>query len=178
MYIGFRSYCKKEKIVIFRFTKKAISNLKLPTLSTIGASNNLFHEWFVNVFYSGQRYKYYISTNAATLFSIIMHGKGVVDDSIFFRNFFSSLRELLEDNDCAFIYRRYIETNNNVLRLSNTNSRSILSSMNELVVSAKVALDYHELSPYDASKFINATPMGLINMEYPQEYIKKIKIDE
>ncbi len=165
-------------MVIFRFTKKAILKLKLPTLSTIEASNNLFHEWFVNVFYSEKRYKYYISINAASLFSVIMHGKGVVDDSIFFRNFFSLLRELLEDNDCAFIYERFIEQNKNVIRLSNTNNRSILSSMNDIVESAKIALDYHELSPYDASKYVNNVPMGLIKMEYPSEYIKKIIINE
>jgi hypothetical protein len=162
--------------MIFRFTEKAKHKLKLPKLNTVKKSDNLLNEWFVNVFYTKQRYKYFITTNAKTLFSVIIHGKGVVDDNVFFKDLFYSLRELLLDNDCEFIYKRFIEPNIYQITLSNTNNRSILASMNDLIINAKVALGCHELSPYDASKYVNKAPMGFINMSSPERYIKEMTI--
>ncbi len=163
--------------MVFRFTKNAAKKLKLPPLTTVGPSPDLFYEWFVNVFHTSQRYKYFIITNAATLYSVIIHGKGVVDDSILYRDFFSMLELLLKDNECEFIYKRFIEPNKNGMTLSNTNNRSILSSMNDLIINSKYALDQDGLSPFEASKEINEMPMGFIHMESPDRYIKTIKIN-
>jgi hypothetical protein len=162
--------------MVFRFTKNAIKKLKLPKLSTVEKSNNLLNGWFVNVFYTKKRYKYFITTNAKTLFSVIIHGRSVVDDNVFFKDLFYSLRELLINNDCEYFYKRFIEPNIYQITLSNTNDRSIIGSMNDLIINAKVALDYHKLSPYDASKYINEAPMGLINMSSPGRYIKEMTI--
>ncbi len=162
--------------MVFRFTRNAAKKLKLPALTTVKPSGELFQEWFVNVFYTRQRYKYFITTNAATLYSVIIHGKGVVDDAILFGDFFSMLETLLKDNECEFVHKRFIEPNKNGMTLSYTNNRSILASMNDLIINAKYALDHDGLSPLDASKDINEMPMGFINMQSPDRYIKKIRI--
>ena len=161
--------------MIFRFTQYAREKLKLPKLLTEPKSENLFNEWFVNVFHSRSRHKFYITTNAGSLFSCVIHGVGVTDEGRLFTDTFYSLRELFKDLDCEFIYERFIAPQKGNIILSNTNNRSVLASMNQLIIGAKVGLDYHDYSPYETSKFINVTPMTAIDWQSPEIYIKKWK---
>ena len=160
----------------FRFTAKARLKLKLPKLPTTEPASNLFDEWYVNVFYTRSKYKYFIATNAKTLFSVITPGAGVRDDSEYYGDFFHSLESLLKENDCSFIFHRLISPHISRATLSNAVNRSVLGSMNDLIFNAKYALEEELLSPHAASKSINEMPMKYLGGESPDRSIKAITV--
>jgi hypothetical protein len=55
-------------------------------------SADLFDEWYIHVFHCN-RYKYFLITNAATLFTVILHGKGIRDDIDLLDRMFSAIRD-------------------------------------------------------------------------------------
>jgi hypothetical protein len=161
--------------MVFRFTRAAQKKLKIGALAALAPAENLFYEWFVHVFHA-RRYRYFITTNAATLFTVIIPGAGVKDDSIYFDNIFDAIKLQMEDVSMEFIYRRLIATKTAEILLSTTNSKSILGSMNDMIFNAKFLLDHEKMSPFDAGRFINKTPFSGIGMDYPENRMKNMPI--
>jgi hypothetical protein len=158
--------------MILRFTKKAQSKLRLSQLPAMPDSPDLFDEWYIHVFHCN-RHKYFLITNAATLFSVILHGKGIKDDIDLLDLMFPAIRDQLKDVSCEKLFEQGISPHISGSALSNTTSRAILGSINDMIYNAKYYLDQREMSPFETGKAINETPFSYIKMENPNICLKK-----
>ncbi len=158
--------------MIFRLTQATQKKLKTGRLPSVPGSVDPVDEWYVNVFHCN-RYKYIVTTHAATLFTVFMHGAGIknVDDYIGF--IFSAIAEQMRDVSLEPVYERIVAKNSGEVILSATNSRPILGSMNDMVQMTKYLFVDENISPFDAGKFINTTPFSYIGMDHPLERMRR-----
>jgi hypothetical protein len=155
----------------FRFTKDAKEKLRIPKLSNQIVSDNTIFEWFVGVF-TIQRKKFFITTNAKTLYSVISDGSGICSSSKYFQlvldDFFN---QMLKDGLGKF-FENYVKCTIDESICAKTNNRSILGSMNDLIFMSKMCL--YEESVMKVTSIINKSPMSYINMDNPIDYSKRI----
>ena len=158
--------------MILRFTKKAQSKLKLQQLPAIPDSPDLFDEWYIHVFHCN-RHKYFLITNAATLFTVFLHGKGIKDDVDLLDRMFSAIRDQLKDVSFEKLFEQRISPHISGCALSNTTSRAVLGSINDMIYNAKYYLDQREMSPFEAGCAINETPFSYLKMDNPNLSLKQ-----
>jgi len=161
--------------MIIRFTDKLAKKLKLGKISRIEKYPVPFLEWYAHLF-SIQRSQYILVAEATSLYTVIMYGRGVVDDNIFLQHFFSFLRENLEEIEGRLIYERIIAPNSARITFSKTMNKSVLGSINDMVNMSKVVVERDDMSPYDLSVFLNNTPFKFINYQSPLAAFKSMKL--
>ena len=94
--------------MIFRLSEKLNAKIKAGTLATLPLDENPFADWSAGLFLVG-RSQHILVTNTKSLYSTVMYGKGITDDSTFIDRALSNLREFLADDSQQFIYRRFID---------------------------------------------------------------------
>ena len=58
--------------------------------------------------FTADRTQYIIMSNTPSLYSCVMYGKGITDDSRFIERVLSTIREFMEDDGQAFVYQKFI----------------------------------------------------------------------
>ena len=112
--------------------------------------------------------QYILTTNAASLYSVVIYGRGLTDDGGYIRKFRTELREHLEEPDLCVRYERAILPNSGEVTLAKTADRSVLGSMNDMVSLCKHTLRMEEKSPWDLSKALNDTPFKATGYRFPR----------
>lgn len=161
--------------MIIRFTDKLSKKLKLGKISRIEKYPGPFLEWYAHLF-SIQRTQYILVAEATSLYTVIMYGRGVVDDNTFLKHFFSFLRENLEEIEGRMIYERIIAPNSARITLSKTINKSVLGSINEMVNISKIVVESEDMSPFDLSDYLNNTLFKFINYKSPLAAFKSMKL--
>src|SRR5205085_2556484 len=123
------------------------------------------------------RTQYLILTNTSSLYSVVTFGKGISSDGHFIDRALECLREFLESDGQAFVYRRLIAPASATVCFSLALNRSVTGSMNDLVYHAKVWLTEGELSPFDVSFKLNDIPFSSLNYAKPREAFKKLFVE-
>ena len=159
--------------MILRFTKKLADKLKI-TPKECELEVNPFEEWYAHLFIAN-RVQYIIFTNAYTLYSVIIPGKGILKIRDFIDAAFSSLEEMLK-SDGLEMFMEYITLRTEIVDVCKTNNRGILGSMNDMIFTAKVFITESELSLTEITKRINDTPLSYINYECPLSALKQLII--
>lgn len=128
--------------------------------------------------YSASRVQYIILVNNATLYSVIMYGRGVTDGGIFIDRALSALRDFMTDDDLPFFFHRFIVPQSATISFSKTGDRSLLGSVNDLVACAKMHLSEYDDSPFEAAKRLNDMPMKYLGYHTPREELIKRAAEE
>lgn len=155
--------------MIFRLSQKLAKKLKLGTLPSLHLEENPYADWSANLF-TADRTQYILVTNTLSLYSVVMFGKGITDDSRFVERTMESIREFMEDDGQQFIYRRFIAPASGTVQFGKTLSRSVTSSTNELTAHTKFWLAERELSPFEVGFKLNETPMSAIGDRKSDKY--------
>jgi hypothetical protein len=140
--------------MIFRLSQKLAKKLKAGTLASLPPDENPYADWSAHLF-TADRTQYIIVTNTKSLYSVVMFGKGIADDSRFIERAFSNIREFMEDDGQAFVYRRFIAPASGTIRFGKALNRSVTGSMNDMIYHAQVWLTEGGLSPYDTGFKLN-----------------------
>lgn len=140
--------------------------LKLSALPQSQDYSGNFVEWYAHLF-TANRVQYILTTEAKTLFSVVLYGRGITDDDIFIKDWLRFLSDYLSDIDRSRVFKTFIGPNTGQFRLAKTSSRSVLGSMNDMISTIKFTLQTEDLSPYDLSKMINSTPFKTIDYQTP-----------
>lgn len=119
--------------MLLRLTEKMARKLKTGPLPANDADHGRYLEWYANLF-TVDRVQYILTTEAQSLFSIIMYGRGVTDDGIYLDRLLSELREYLFSKGNRLILERVIVPHAREITLAKTRSRSVLGSMNDMVL--------------------------------------------
>jgi hypothetical protein len=159
--------------MIFRLSQKIAKKLKIPTPKPAPADPNPFADWSAHLF-TADRTQYVILTNTPSLYSTVIYGRGISDDSQFLDRALSSIREFMFDDGQEFIYRKFIAPASGTVRFASALNRSVTGSMNDFVNAAQIWLIEAELSPFDAGFKLNDMPMSLLNYRMPRDAFKSL----
>jgi hypothetical protein len=140
--------------MIFRLSQTLAKKLKEGTLPSVSLDDNPCADWSAHLF-TADRTQYIIVTNTKSLYSVVMYGKGITDDSEFIDWTLSNLREFMEADGLAFVYQRFVAPASGSVRFAKALNRSVTGSLNELVKFAKPWLAEGELSPHDVGFKLN-----------------------
>src|SRR5260370_16059986 len=84
-----------EDAMIFRLSQKLNAKIKAGTLGALPLHENPFADWSAHLFLA-DRTQYILLSNTKSLYSTVMYGKGITNDSGFIERALSSIREFME----------------------------------------------------------------------------------
>ena len=93
--------------MILRLSQKLNTKIKAGKLNEMPLGANPYADWSCHLF-TADRTQYIIMSNTASLYSCVMFGKGITDDSRFTERALTSIREFMEDDGQQFVYRKFI----------------------------------------------------------------------
>lgn len=163
--------------MIFRISAKLGKKIHVAPAESLPLASNPFADWSGHLFVA-DRTQYILITNTASLYSVVLYGKGITNDSLFINRALSVIGDVLMDDGHEFIYHRLITPATARISFSKALNRSVTGSMNDLVESAKVYLAGQQLSPHDASFRINKTPMGYLKYAYPRDAFPRLTLPD
>src|SRR5262245_28202081 len=117
--------------MIFRLSQKLNAKIKAGPLRAAPLHENPLVDWSAHLFVAG-RTQYVLLCNTQALYSTVLYGKGITDDSHFIGRALSNLREFMEADGQAFVYHRFIAPATASVRIAKALDRSVTGSMNEL----------------------------------------------
>ena len=162
--------------MIFRLSQKLGDKVGIKPTACYPLDPNPFADWSGHVF-RADRTEYVLLTNTASLYSAVMYGRGITDDSHFLERALSAIREFMESDGLGFLYLRLIASSTSSVTFSKALNRSVAGSMNDLIFHAKFWLVEREASPYDASFRLNELPMSVFEYRNPREVMKLLPLE-
>ena len=78
--------------MVIRFTAKLSKKLKLGEITKVDRYPGPYLEWYAHLF-TFNRFQYILTTEANSLYTTMMYGRGIVDDNEYLQRFFSHLRD-------------------------------------------------------------------------------------
>jgi hypothetical protein len=163
--------------MIVRVSAKLGKKIHLAPEKSLPADDNPFADWSTHLF-SADRTQYILITNTASLYSMVMFGRGITHDGQFLDRITSYMSEFIRDNGYGFIYERLIMPSMASVMFSKALNRSVTGSMNDLVFMAKTRLVEREVSPYDVSFWLNEVPMSYLKMGRPKDAFQALNVSE
>jgi hypothetical protein len=157
--------------MIFRLSQKLNAKIKAGTLPALPLDKNPFADWSAHLFVA-DRTQYILVSNTKSLYSTVIYGKELTDESAFIGRAVSSLRAFMQNDGQEFVYRRFIATARGTVYFAKALNRAVTGSMNELVSEAKVMLVENDLSPFEVGLRLNDTLLSAIAPNKAAKYGK------
>jgi len=104
-------------------------------------------------------------THTATLYTVVMFGRGITDDGAFIERAMANIREVMEEDSLGLVYMNFVAPTSASVRFAKALNRSVTTSMNGFEVAAKVYLARGDVAPFDVGFRLNETPMTAIAPE-------------
>ena len=140
--------------MILRLSQKLNTKIKAGKVTEKSLDENPYADWSCHLF-TADRTQYVIMSNTKSLYSCVMYGKGITDDSRFIERALSTIREFMEDDGQAFAYQRFIAPASGTVSFAKALNRSVTGSVNELIKFAEHWLVEGEISPHDVGFKLN-----------------------
>src|SRR5262245_19256889 len=147
--------------MIFRLSHKLNARIMAGTLAALPLDENPLADWSAHLFVTGRR-QYILLSNTPSLYSTVLVGKGISDDSAFIARALSSIREVLEDDGKGAAYQRFIAPASATVRFARALNRSVTGSMNDLTYQAAYWLAAGKLSPFEIGSRLREIPMSAL----------------
>ena len=161
--------------MLLRFTDKLSKKLKTGPLTKVDRDPGPYFEWYAN-FFTADRTQYILTTEAKSLFSVVMYGRGITNDGVYLKHLTNLLSEYMAETENRLIFERVIAPKIGAVTMSKTSNRSVLGSMNDMVNMSQICIAYQEASTLDLMTLINRTPFKAINYKSPAEAFRKMKL--
>jgi hypothetical protein len=140
--------------VILRISQELNTKIKAGKLGEMPLDENPYADWSCHLF-TADRTQYVIVSNTKSLYSCVMYGKGITDDSRFIERALSTIREFMEDDGQQFAYRKFIAPASGTVSFAKSLNRSVTGSMNELIGTAQMYLVEDDMSPHEVGFKLN-----------------------
>jgi hypothetical protein len=154
--------------MIFRLSQKLAKKIKVPAPLPKPLDPNPLVDWSAHVF-TVQRTQFLLLTNTASLYSTVLKGRGISDDSQFIDGALGALSELMETNGQVATFKRFISPGMANVTFASALNRSITGSMNDLVNAAQFYLAEGDHSLFDVSFRLNDIPMSYLKYGRPRD---------
>jgi len=159
--------------MVFRVSAKLGKKIHLGYEQSLPPAANPLLDWSADLF-TADRTQYIIVSNTASLYSVVMYGRGVTDESRFLQDSISEMRETLEADGFASAFQQVIGPSAGRIALAKRQDRSVIGSMNDLIFQARLRLVHDEISPYETSLFLNRTLMSYIDYGCAREAFQRM----
>ena len=133
--------------------------------------DNPYADWSCHLF-TADRTQYIIVSNTKSLYSCVLYGKGITNDSVFIERVLSSLREFMEDDGQSFIYQKFVAPASGTVSFAKALNRSVTGSMNDLIGHAIAWLEYGDISPHDLGFRLNDILLSALATSKSDKYGK------
>jgi hypothetical protein len=165
--------------MIFRLSLKLAKKIGIAPLPAIpyGDNRNPILDWSAHLF-TVQHTQYIILTNTVSLYSMIMHGRGITNDKKFIREALSCMHDFMIIDGNEVMYENFIELESKIIYFSKIVDRRVSGSMNDLIFQAKVDLIEGHKQPFDVSFRLNESPMSYLNYNHPRNEFQKLHLTE
>jgi hypothetical protein len=147
--------------VIIRPSQKLAKKIKTGTLRELPLDENLLADWSADVFLSS-RTQYILISNTKSLYSAVIYGMRITDDSHFIERALAGFRDLMETDGLEFIYHRFIVPATGEVSFAKALNRSVTGSMNDLIRHATYWLADGEMAPTAVANKLNETLMSAL----------------
>lgn len=157
--------------MILRLSQKLCTKIKAGSLKTMPLDANPLADWSAHLFVA-DRTQYIIVSNSESLYSTVLFGKGITNDSHLIERALGSIREFMEADGQAFVYHRFIAPTSGAVSFAKALNRSVTGSINDLIRFATALLVEGELSPHDVGFKLNDFLLSAIAPSKSDKYGK------
>jgi hypothetical protein len=140
--------------MIFRLSQKLNRKIKVGVMPTLPLDENPLADWSTALFVAG-RTPYILLSNTKSLYSTVLHARGITNDGDFIDRALSSIRGLLEGDGQGTVFERFIASASGSVRFARALDRSVTGSMNELTGHAAHWLAETDLLPFEVGVRLN-----------------------
>jgi hypothetical protein len=161
--------------MILRATNKLAKKLNIQSLQKYDNKCSAYEEWYGNLF-TVDRKQYILFTNAYSLYSVIMSGKGINSLSKFSDLSAICLSELLKEENCDNLISRLVINPGEIFDVYSTNNRSVLSTMNEMVYFACNYIIEEQPPLIEISKKVNDLIFSPLDYNNPLKVLKEMAL--
>ena len=154
--------------MIFRLTQKLAKKIKVTPAAVLLPHDDPLLDWTSNLFMVS-RWQCLILTNSASLYSVVIPGKGVPNEKAFAEQGLRALRENLARDGFLTFFETRIAPAAHSVSFCKAGDRSVLASMNQLVYQAKIDLIEMGYPLPFVNRRLNRTPMSKLKYRYPVE---------
>ena len=162
--------------MIVRISAKLGRKIHVSPDSVLPADPNPFGDWSAHLL-TADRIQYILITNTASLFSMVMFGRGSTDAGSFLDRMTSCMSDFIRATGHGHVFERLIVPSLDRMLFSRALSRSVTGSMNELVFHAQMRLVEDRMSPYDVSLYLNEMPMSSLEHITPIDSFRHLTAD-
>lgn len=156
-------------VVIFRPTNRLNAKIKAGPLSGSALDPNPYADWSARLFIAN-RTQHILLSHTASLYSIVMFGRGITHDALFIGRAMESIGEFMTDDGLGLVFMNFIAPASASVRFCAALNRSVTGSMNDLEAAAKAYLARGDWSPYDVGFRLNETPLTAIGTRETSGY--------
>ena len=157
--------------MILRLSQKLCTKIKAGKLNTLPLHENPFADWSAHLFVADRK-QYVILSNTKSLYSVVMPGRGIMNDRQFIEHVLSSIREFMKADGQESVYDRFIAPSSATVSFAKALDRSVTGSMNDLIRFATTWLVKDQLPPYDIGFKINDLLLSAIAPSKSAKYGK------
>jgi len=154
--------------MILRLSQKLARKIGESPSQLLPLDTNPYADWSAHLF-TAERVQYLLVTNTASLFSMLIYGRGITNGDRLIKNILSCLSEFMRDYRQGHIFEKYILPSSDAVSFSKALNRGVTGSMNDLIFNAKFHLIEEGLSPFEAAIQLNAMPMSYLEYNRPRE---------
>jgi len=154
--------------MLFRVSAKLGKKIHLGYEQSLSPAANPLLDWSADLF-TADRAQYIIVSNTTSLYSIVMYGRGLTNETRFLQGSISQLWEVLKADGFSSVFREVIGPSAGRIAFAKRQDRSVIGSMNDLILQARLRLAHDEISPYEIAFFLNRTLMSHIDYRPPRE---------
>jgi hypothetical protein len=138
--------------MIFRLSQNLSEKIKAGTLAALPLHDNPLTDWSAHLFRAG-RTQYILLSNTQSLYSLMISGKGITNDSQFIGSALSGIRESMQGDGQGAAYERFIAPASGSVQFAKALNRSVTGSINDMTQHAAFWLTEGELSPFEEPLF-------------------------
>jgi hypothetical protein len=155
--------------MIIRLSQKLATRIKAGKLRELPLDENPFADWSAHLFVV-DRIQYIILSNTVSLYSCVMYGKAIANDSRFIQRALDCVHEFMKHDGCEDIYLNQVAPSSRTVSFAKAFNRQVIGSMNELVFVASRALESGETAPCDMGFRLNDLLLSAIATSEDQGY--------
>lgn len=154
--------------MILRLSQKLNTKIKAGKLTEMPLDENPYADWSCHLF-TVDRTQYIMLTNTPSLYSCIMYGRGIANDSTFIDRALETIREFTADDGNQFLYRKFIAPSSSHVSFAKALNRSVTGSMSDHIHAARFMLE-DDVALSEIRDQLNKTPMSALSGPDGQKY--------
>ena len=159
--------------MIIRLTEKLGRKIGIMPTESLPLAENPLLDWSAHLL-TAQRVQYVMLTNTPSLYSVVMHGRGMKSESSFMQISSREMWDYMQLDEHEFTYKLFIEPEVSEISWSKALNRSVTGSVNDFVQMARFLLVEERLPLCEVSVFLNETPMSYLKYASPSDVFRDL----